>query len=355
MKEQWQEFLTDNGAIIDGNTVLHFGNPEQERRVVLNGNVMVDLSHLGLIAAYGKDSQSFLQNQFCNDVRAITPTVSHLSGHCSPKGRLLSVFRLVQRGETYYLELPYEILEDTLKKLRMYILRSQVTLEDNSDALVRMGLNGPTADKLLQEAIGGDVPQAANDVTQTADLTIIRIAAPSPRFEIWGELEPMQQLWGRLNVHAAPVGVDIWEWLEIQSGVPVVTKATVDAFVPQMLNLESLGGVSFSKGCYPGQEVVARMRYLGKLKRRMYLGHVDCDLAPQIGDSVYAAGADSAQGTGKIVRIQPAPDGGFDLLAVIVIESADHEPIHLQDQNGPVLQIKPLPYAFESYGKVSGD
>jgi len=354
MKEQWQEFLSNNGAVIEGNRVLHFGNPDQERRVVTSGNIMVDLSHLGLIAAYGQDSQSFLQNQFCNDVRQINPGISHLSGHCSAKGRLLSVFRLVQRGETYYMELPHDILEDSLKKLRMFVLRSQVTLEDNSDALVRIGFTGPKADQLLREAVGGDVPQQANAVIQLNDLTLIRIGSTVPRFEIWGELEPLQQLWTRLDVHGAPAGADIWEWLDIQAGIPVVSKSTIDAFVPQMLNLESLDGVSFSKGCYPGQEVVARMRYLGKLKRRMYLAHVDCDTPPQAGDNLFASGAESGQGAGKIVRLQPAPDGGYDLLAVIVIASAEQEPIHLHDQNGPVLKINPLPYTFESYGNVSG-
>lgn len=354
MNEAWSGFLNNAGAVVANGKVAHFGNADRERRAAVNGNVMVDLSHLGLIAVSGKDAQSFLQNQFCNDVRAIDGSSSQLNGHCSAKGRLLSIFRLLQIADTYYMELPADIVEATLKKLRMFVLRSQVTLEDRSDALVRIGCSGPQADQLLAQAAGCEPPSTMHRVKQHAGLTLVRVGDAPARFEIWGEAAALQNLWMRLDVHAAPVGSDVWEWLEIQSGIPAIHADTVDAFVPQMVNLESLGGVSFNKGCYPGQEVVARMRYLGTLKRRMYLAHVDADQAPRLGDNLHAAGGESGQGSGKVVRVQAAPDGGYDLLAVIVIDVAAQHSVHLQDQNGPVLQLKPLPYTFESYGNVSG-
>ena len=135
----------------------------------------------------------------------------------------------------------------------------------------------------------------------------------------------------------------VWDWLEIRAGIPVITAATQEAFVPQMVNLELLGGVSFQKGCYPGQEIVARSQYLGKLKRRMYLAHTDRDVAPGAGTQLYSRDLDG-QPSGMVVSAAPAPGGGFDLLAVIQTTSADVHPIHLGTPDGPVLALEPLPY-----------
>lgn len=353
MKQEWREFLQKAGAEIDDDLVRDFGNPERENRAVLNGDIITDLSHHGLIVAHGDDTVTFFQNQFCNDINAVDTGHCQLSAHCSAKGRILSAFRVVQRDGSYYLSLPREILEETLKKLRMYVLRSKVTLEDASEAFVRIGLSGPRAEQLLSGALG-EIPAGVDEVVTRQDYSILRLPGLHPRFEIWGELDAIQQLWGKLDVHAAPVGSGLWQWLDIRAGLPSIHPATVDSFVPQMVNLEALGGVSFRKGCYPGQEVVARMRYLGTLKRRMYLAHLDQDTGVQPGDPLFAAGAESGQGAGKVVAVQPHPEGGLDLLAVIVIDSAGGEPIHLHAADGPRLTLLELPYTFETAGKSSG-
>jgi len=150
-------------------------------------------------------------------------------------------------------------------------------------------------------------------------------------------------VWQALTQHATPVGAPVWDWLRLNAGVPMLVAATQELFVPQMVNLEAIGGVNFQKGCYPGQEIVARSQYLGKMKRRMFLAHLDESAAP--GDSLYSADL-PGQATGTVVNAAPAPGGGFDLLAVAQIESANTQTLHLKAESGAPLTLKPLPYAL---------
>jgi folate-binding protein YgfZ len=348
MKPDWKAFLADAGARFDelGATVLDFGNPERERKLVVSGSVLADLSHLGLIAARGADTVSFLQSQLTNDARELNPERTQLSGYCTAKGRLLAIFRLFQRGDTVYLQLPYELLEATLKRLRMYVLRSKVTLEDATDTLVHIGFSGPLAETQLAEATGR-APPAVNTGAQLNEISVLRLPGPVPRFELIGILPALQALWERLAVNAAPVGADVWSLLDIRAGLPQVYRTSVEEFVPQMVNLPAIGGVSFQKGCYPGQEIVARMQYLGTLKRRMYLGHIDADNPPAPGTSLHEAGAESTQSVGNVVNAQRAPDGGCAVLAVVVIAAAERDNIRVASADGPPLKFQHLPYSLE--------
>jgi len=155
----------------------------------------------------------------------------------------------------------------------------------------------------------------------------------------------MKELWSKLDVHAAPVGAGPWEMLDILAGTPTVYPQTAEAFVPQMTNMQVINGVNFQKGCYTGQEVVARMQYLGKLKRRMYRVHIDTDSPVHPGDKLYTADTSSGQGTGNIVSAQPDPDGGHQALAVIDISDAENHPLQLIDADGPGISLRDLPYA----------
>ncbi|ACL72548.1 YgfZ/GcvT domain-containing protein [Thioalkalivibrio sulfidiphilus] len=349
MKPEWKDFLVDAGAEFDNGSVADFGNAERERRVVVSGDVICDLSHQGLIVAYGEEAGSFLQGQFSNDVLGLASAHSHLNSYCTPKGRMLANFRVFRRGESYYLRMPRAMVESVLKRLRMFVLRSKVTLEDADDALVRIGLSGPRAVEELQTALG-DVPSAVNDVLHHNDITAIRVPGPHPRFELYGELEAMKQLWNKLNVRCAPVGAGPWALLDILAGIPNVTPATSEAFVPQMANMQLIGGVSFKKGCYPGQEVVARMHYLGKLKRRMYRVTIDTDQPPAPGTEILGAGGgetEEDQAAGRIVDAQLHPDGKVMALAVLQIAAAEAGGLHLAGEKHPAVSLETLPYSFE--------
>ena len=348
MKPDWKNFLGAAGAAFNSNgaTVLNFGNPAHERSVATTGSVLCDLSHLGLIAAHGADTQTFLQSQFTNDARDVTATRSQLSGYCSAKGRLLALFRIFQRGEHVYLQFPHELLEATLKRLRMFVMRAKVTLDDTTDNLVRIGFAGPQAEQQLNSALG-QLPQAVNEVVSANELTVLRLPGVNPRFELVGELPSIQAAWEQLAAHATPVGAPVWELLNILAGVPEVFSSSTEEFVPQMVNLTSLGGVNFKKGCYPGQEIVARMQYLGTLKRRMYLTHIAVDEPPAPRAALYEAGTDGTQSIGAIVNAQPAPNGGCNALAVVVIAAAERDAVRLGSADGPALKFQSLPYSLE--------
>lgn len=344
MKPEWKDFLINAGAEFGEAGVESFGNPEREKRVATTGNILCDLSHRGLISVYGEDAQSFLQGQFSNDLRQVDAGHSQLNSYCTPKGRMLANFRLFLRGETYYLRMPREMVEPMLKRLHMYVLRSKVTLEDADDALVRFGYSGPEAAAELAEA-AGQAPEQVDDVVESRGLTILRVAGPHPRFEIYGELEPAARLWERLNVRAAPVGAGPWALLDILAGIPTIYPQTSEAFVPQMANMHLIGGVSFKKGCYPGQEVVARMQYLGRLKRRMYRLHLETDTRPEPGTEIFGAGEEAV---GRIVDAQPHPDGGIEALAVLQIEAAEGGALRVGAPQGPQARLGELPYPFET-------
>jgi hypothetical protein len=343
MNLDWQSFLEQQGATLNSDRVVDFGDSEKERQATATGHVIADLSHYGLIAAQGEEARDFLQNQFSNDMRLVSDSSSQISAYCTPKGRMMAAFRIFQHGETFYLRLPRSILEPTLKRLRMFILRSKVTLEDISDTLVGIGFAGPEAQQRLGEILE-NVPSESNALVENNGLMVIRLPDPLARFEIYGESDPVIGLWRRLARQATPVGTDCWSWLDIQAGIPEVLPETVEAFVPQMINLGALDGISYKKGCYPGQEIVARMHYLGKLKRRMYRAHVTTDTVPLPGDNLYSP-AESDQSVGKVVEAQPNPNGGVDLLAVIQIATADSGDVRLAaNDDATRLEFQELPY-----------
>jgi folate-binding protein YgfZ len=346
MKTDWKTFLSDAGAEFEADKVAHFGNPVREQKVTLSGLVFADLSHLGVIAVYGADAESFLQSQFSNDISQLTETGTQLDAYCTPKGRILGLMRLFRQGETWYLRLPEDTLEAVIQRLRMYVMRADVTLEDVSDNFLRIGISGEAAVDELQTVMSA-VPSEADQLRHSGEITLLRVPGVLPRFEAYiSSLETASKLWDSLNVRGAPVGESAWRLLEIRDGLPNIFAATSELFVPQMTNLQLLNGVSFKKGCYPGQEIVARMQYLGTLKRRMYLGHVDTDQQPSPADSLFTA-TDSEQAVGRIVDAQPHPDGGQLVLAVMQIKVAEAGDMHLGSAEGPLMVLEPLPYAFE--------
>lgn len=347
MKTDWKAFLLDAGAEYEDEWVAHYGNPEQEQEVVNSGLVFSDLGYLGVIAAHGKDVESFLQNQFSNDISRVAANFSQLNAFCTPKGRILGLFRLFRTDDTFYLRLPADTLDAVLQRLRIYVLRADVTLEDVSENFLRIGVAGESAVQELTDAIG-TVPEAVNHVTHHGDFTVMRVPGLHPRFEVYvTSLKAATGLWDTLNVNGAPVGQSAWRLTEIQAGIPMIFADTAELFVPQMVNLQLLDGLDFRKGCYPGQEIVARMQYLGTLKRRMYLGRIDSGAAPCPANELFAAD-DSTQPAGRIVDAQPHPDGGYAALAVLQIKAAAAGDLHLGSSDGPAFSIEDLPYPFEA-------
>ncbi len=346
MNDKWHSFLNNIGAHIDNGMVTNFGNINKELESDASSDIIVDLSTTSIIKVTGEDATNFLHNQLTNDLKALAPGQSQLSGYCSPKGRLLALFRIVAQDDGYLLILPQELATPTLKRLRMFVMMSKVSLEDISGELAHIGLSGPGITSALEQQLEIEVP-ALNTAATTDSLTIVHVPGSASRFQVFGEVSALIQLWQALTDNVTAVGTGVWERLNIEAGLPVIYKETVEAFVPQMVNLQAVGGLSFTKGCYPGQEVVARMQYLGKLKRRMFIASVESELCPSPGDPIVTPDKEGERKTGQIVAAQPAAGGQVKLIAVIEIASAENSPLHLQSPAGSALKLEALPYSLD--------
>lgn len=320
MSQEWTDFLARQGLSADGET---FGDLPGELVAARDGTVVVSLLDHALIRASGEDAASFLHNLLTNDVQNLKAGEVRFAGFCTPKGRLLASFHIWHEGADLLLALSTDIQPAMLKKLSMYVLRSKVKLTD--PALVLLGLAGPGAKALADEFQGIAIGAGRHLVALPAEAAIAA--------------------WPKLAGTARPAGVAAWRWIEIAAGQPRIVAATQEAFVPQMVNMEvpAVGGVIFTKGCYPGQEIVARTQYLGKVKRRMYRARLDSALPP--GTDVFTPEAGD-QHCGALVTVAPSPDGGCECLLVVQSSGAEAGEIHLGSPTGPRVRLLTLPYAL---------
>ena len=253
----------------------------------LQRGVQADLQSIfGVIRATGADARTFLHAQLTQDVLGLTQDDVRLAGYCSPKGRLYAVFQMYADGDDVCLIVHRSVLENVMKRLRMFVLRAKVVLEDVSDTHAVYGVCGDSALAVGQrEGVRlGVLPAHIEGVSVAREL---RVAAPSDL---------------RL------VDASVWQWLDVMAGLPQIEAATYEAFVPQMVNFERIGGVNFRKGCYPGQEIVARSHYLGKLKRRMVRAQSTnaAVAALSVGMDVCVS-TDGANPIGQLVGFAPSP------------------------------------------------
>jgi hypothetical protein len=302
-----------------------------------------DLTPLALLSITGPDATPFLNGQLSVDVRHLGPGAVRHASFNSPKGRMLANL-LLWRAETdpvgYRALLAGDIAEPVRKRLAMYVLRSKVTLADVSGQHVRLGVGGPLAADALRAEFGA----APEPLTVHAAGSATFIGLPASRFLIVAPLEQSAALRAALGQRIAEGDYAAWQWLTVRAGIPVVTAATQDAFVAQTGNWDVLGGIDFQKGCYTGQEIIARTQYLGRLKERTFLFHTSAVgvvagtrlFSPVFGD----------QPCGTVVNAANAPGGGSDLLAVLQLSAAERDDTRLSDPSGPTLQQLPLPYAI---------
>jgi folate-binding protein YgfZ len=234
---------------------------------------------LGLIRVAGDDAATFLHSQLTNGVEDLTADAARLAGYCSPKGRLLASFLMWRDAEGIVLQLSADIQPAIQKRLTMFVLRAKAKLSDLSATHRVLGVAGAGAEAALAQA-GLPAPHAPLATAHADGVTVIRLADAEgePRWQIVAAADQADALHARLAQALAGAAPAFWDWLEIGAGIPRIAAATQEQFVPQMINFELVGGVNFRKGCYPGQEVVARSQYRGTLKRRMWRVHGDGDV-----------------------------------------------------------------------------
>jgi len=306
----------------------------------LRAAVLAPLADLGVITASGEDAAHFLHGQLTNDIEHLAADRLSLAGYCTAKGRLLATFHVWRDDGGVHLLLPRDLLPGVLKRLSMFVLRARVKLADASARWQAWAVFGRGAEARLR-ALGAAVPAAPGECMGLGAARIARLrgsARVPERFLLIAPAAEAPQLAAALAGLSA-VGSGAFWWSEIDAGVATVFAATQEKFVPQMINFEVVGGVSFSKGCYPGQEVVARSQYRGKLKRRMQPAH--CATAVAAGADVFAE--NEAEAVGTVVMSATSPEGGFDLLFECPQEKTA-APLHLGTADGPALDLRALPY-----------
>ncbi len=352
MHPDWRAHLIDEGAVIRDGVVVGFepGHVSGEGDAIEAIDAVMDLSDIVPLDIHGPDASRFLQNQFTNDLSRVDGSSAQLSGYCTAKGRLLALFVATTTGDGgaragYRLLLPRDVLPIARTQLERFRLRADVTFHDASDESCTIGLVGVDVGEALARA-GMSEPPGAWCVTTGDRLTVVRVMGRVPRLLAVGPPATVRELWGRVTPRLAPAGRDVWTRHQIRAGEPSVTAETSGSFVPQMLNLHAIDGVSFTKGCYPGQEVVARVHYLGQIKRRMYRVSSTTGDPPAPGTPVWSAEDDARAGT--IVVSASLRAGGLDALAVLTTASAeaasDSDALRLGDADGPTLHVRHLPY-----------
>ncbi|MEN3276780.1 MAG: tRNA-modifying protein YgfZ [Massilia sp.] len=351
----WTEYLASHGArfhIDEASAIEDFGRTLTTSD--LAAGFVAPVTDLGLIAVSGEDAASFLHNQLTNDVEHLGTGEARLAGFCTPKGRLQATFLMWRDGTgTIWLQLPRAIQAPLQKRLTMFVLRAKAKLRDataEEPVAAMLGIGGSAGEAALR-GLGLELPAAPYGKIEgahgTAHGTVIRLADAfgAPRYLWLTSTQTAQEAFEALRGQLAMGGNAAWRLAAIHAGVPQVTLATQEQFVPQMVNLELLGGVNFKKGCYPGQEIVARSQYLGKLKRRMALASVD-NAAARAGEEVFST-ADPDQPCGMVVNAAPNGLGGADLLVETKL-AALQEDVRLGASAGPALRFLPLPYALDA-------
>jgi len=315
----------------------------------LAAGFVAPVTNLGLIAVAGEDGAGFLHNQLTNDVEHLGGDEARLAGYCTPKGRLMATLLMWRDPENIYLQLPRALQAPLQKRLTMFVLRAKARLRDATDEAATgavLALGGAGAAEALARQVGA-LPDAPWRKVDGAAGTVIRLldAFGQPRFLWLTAPETAIAALPALRDALALGGDAAWELSNIHAGLPQITQPTQEQFVPQMINYELIGGVNFKKGCYPGQEIVARSQYLGKLKRRMALATLQ-DAAARAGDEVFA-GDDASQPAGMIVNAAPNGLGGADALVEIKLAALEHEVRHAAP-GGIRLDFLPMPYALDA-------
>jgi folate-binding protein YgfZ len=315
MNQNWKNFLLSQNASFENDTQISFPAKADN-----TGKAIYPIPHLAVLAVSGKDAAKLLQGQITCNINDVTAIKSSPGALCNPKGRAITTFLLVKTDDAFLMVLPEELLEPVKKRLQMYVLRSDVTLTDKSDQLCLIGLCHPaTEPEPLFATNQQEIITVNLSTTQSRSLIITE---PDKAIALWSE---------RVNNQGfQPESPEQWRYLDILSGLPWLTTETSEEFIPQMLNLDLLGGISFNKGCYTGQEVVARTHYLGKAKRALFLAECDTPFLPAPNSAIIDDSTGTEQAIGKVLQAQRSHAAHENCKMLIVLQVSDSGTYNLQ-------------------------
>ncbi len=301
------------------------------------------LTDLSLIEVTGENAAEFLHNQLSNDVQHLATDETRLAAYCSPKGRMLASLLFWKTEPSIFLQLSSTLQASIQKRLQMFVMRSKVKLNNVSEEYVALGLGGENIGKALQQWFP-QMPESLSTKIDNEHGSLIRAADGfgHARYEWIIKREVLEDIWTELEVELTQVSSNAWRRAEIMAGIPHITDKTQELFVPQMVNFELIGGVNFKKGCYPGQEIVARSQYLGKLKRRMFIAEIH-STDVQAGMEVFSI-TDASQPCGTIVNAEHQEQNNYICLVEMKVANQEAGNIHLGNNTESTLKFLPLPY-----------
>lgn len=291
--------------------------------------MLINLSHLGLLQVTGPDAKKLLQGQLTCHLDEISTTQSRLGAHCNPQGRILYAFRLFEYHGSYYLQMPLEVLAAALTALKKYAVFFKVQLQDASAALARVAVT-----KEVLQAAFPELPEAIDAVRTETELLIIRL--PGTLYEIIGEPQAVAAL--KLAEHSGQAD-NQWRLHNISAGIPTIYAATAGKLLPHEINYPTVNGVSFAKGCYTGQEIIARMHYRGQIKKQMHRARVHTSHLPAAGTDIYLDGP-----CGTVIDSCQDPDGSCQLLVLANNNDVQSRELYLDPDKKELLEFIPLPY-----------
>jgi folate-binding protein YgfZ len=295
---------------------------------------------IGLLKISGKDAQSFLQGQVTCNVNDLTPDNSLLGAHCNLKGRMQSLFRLlldttVTDYPSYFLLLPHSMISFASQHFKKYAIFSKVTIEEAPADLQLIGLYGPGVKQMIEQ------------VTHDKAL-VFKLPGHFDRYGLLAPFAVIETIWLKLREQKVTlVSPQAWELLDIRAGLPAVYPSTMDQILPHHANLSILEGISYQKGCYVGQEIIARMQFRGKIKKHMYHGYADnLSAEPIPGDQIYAKASTDNESPGMVVRACKSVGTRYELLLILDDQFAEFKNVHLYSADGPKIHRLELPYTW---------
>jgi folate-binding protein YgfZ len=334
---------TTEAACVEADEVVHFGDPEREREIAKSSSCKAPLSHLGVVQISGPDAREFIHAQFTTDCAGLQPERSQLSAWCSPQGRVLFLFMIVDCGDEFEIIIPRSEVGPFVQRLSMYVLRAQVVIRDLADGVVVIGIS-------VSDEGGwnpGFSPPAGRALHVTGvdpSFKAVHLDESGRRHLVYGDAREAPRFWRSCPLE--PVGREAWTLLEIYAGLPSIIQENADQFLPQSLNLDLLDGVSFRKGCYPGQEVITRVKSRGTVKHRTVIARAPCVEPPAPGTRLYRYDDQSGNSAGQVLVTARESADRVVMLVVVELDLLDEGTVCLADPHGPQLTLTRPPYPF---------
>ncbi len=348
MNLQWQTFLTEQGAKFSTtNEILTFGHPEIERFLVKNGPIITSQAHQALLKVSGKESFDFLQGQLTNDLKNVNHETAQLSAYCDPKGNILTTFLVFKIADNFYLSFDFSLKDMIQKRLTMFVMRSKVAITDVADDLIHIGFAGDFAHLALQRLLSTKVKkdyQTAQLASESMSATVVKVPGPYHRYEIFATAEEMQLIWKKLKNNSDTTNSADWKLLDIVYGMPSLNSETQGKFIAQFFNLDKLEAISFKKGCFPGQEIIARIHYRGKVTKRMIRIHFSETVALQRGVDLILNDDDGKKFKLTIIEFNPDVIKGTLCLAIGTLRALESVSGQLKTELGITATIETLAY-----------